>query len=46
MTVNWNWQKLVTAIIAAILGWLSNLAIPVPGTTNIKPTPVVNQRMQ
>lgn len=44
MTVNWNWQKLITAIIAAVLGWLSSLAMPVPGQQNTTP-PVVNQRL-
>lgn len=42
VTVNWNWQKLITAIIAAVLGWLSSLAVPVPGTNNTPP-PVVNR---
>lgn len=42
VTVNWNWQKLITAIIAAVLGWLSSLAVPVPGQQNTPP-PVVNR---
>lgn len=32
MNFNWNWKGLITAIVTAIMGWLSSAVVPVPGT--------------
>lgn len=28
MTINWKWQNLIVAVVSAILGWLSSIAVP------------------
>lgn len=33
--MKWDWQKLIVAIIAAIVGWFSNVVLPAPGTQAI-----------
>lgn len=30
---NWNWKGLITAVVTAILGWLSSAVVPVPGSS-------------
>lgn len=34
MTIDWKWDKLIVAIIAAVMGWLTNIFVPVPGTSS------------
>lgn len=35
LVMNWDWKKLVMAIIAAVVGWLTGTVFPAPGTEKV-----------
>lgn len=32
LNIDWNWGDLITGLIGLILGWLTNILKPAPGT--------------
>lgn len=30
--MKWDWQKLIIAVLSAVLGWFTNVVIPAPGS--------------
>jgi len=43
MVINWKWQNLIIAVVTSILGWLSSVFVPVPGTQPSPNTPAVTR---
>lgn len=43
--MNWDWKKLVMALIAAVVGWLTGTVFPAPGTGKLAPAAAVEKRI-
>lgn len=39
LVMNWDWKKLIMALVAAVVGWLTGTVFPAPGTGKL-PAPV------
>lgn len=43
LTLSPKWLNLVVAVLSAVLGWLSTLIVPVPGSSAAGPSSVVER---
>lgn len=41
--MNWDWKKLIMALVAAVVGWLTGTVFPAPG--NVKSPVAVEKRI-
>lgn len=44
IVMDWKWKQLIVALVGAILGWLSSIVVPAPGTQKIVPVQQIESK--